>query len=170
MQVLSLGQKIPWRRKWQSTPVFLLGKSHQQRNLEGYSPWDHRVGHKWAYTLYYPLSQSRQWKTNLQLWGNKLLIDTSSKAGTSLILVDFGSRKVQCSNNYHQQKCIAYWCKFFQECKRLVKGLLSLPDPETYYEEYLLKPCVSSGSDQSKKSHAEIRYNCSHPLRTTCCP
>ena len=27
-----------WRRKWQSTPVFLPGKSHRQRGLEGYSP------------------------------------------------------------------------------------------------------------------------------------
>ena len=26
-------RKIPWRRKWQSTPVFLPGKSHGQRNL-----------------------------------------------------------------------------------------------------------------------------------------
>ena len=32
--------KIPWRRKWQPTPVFLLGKSHEQRSLAGYSPWD----------------------------------------------------------------------------------------------------------------------------------
>ena len=31
--------KIPWRRKWQFTPVFLPGKSHGQRSLEGYSPW-----------------------------------------------------------------------------------------------------------------------------------
>ena len=31
--------KIPWRRKWQSTPVFLPGKSHGQRSLVGYSPW-----------------------------------------------------------------------------------------------------------------------------------
>ena len=29
--------KIPWRRKWQHTPVFLPGKSHGQRNLAGYS-------------------------------------------------------------------------------------------------------------------------------------
>ena len=34
-----LGQKIPWRRKWQSTPVFLPGESHGQRSLSGYSPW-----------------------------------------------------------------------------------------------------------------------------------
>ena len=38
--------KTPWRRKWQSTPVFLPGKSHRQRSLVGYSPWGHkRVGH-----------------------------------------------------------------------------------------------------------------------------
>ena len=30
--------KIPWIRKQQSTPVFLLGKSHRQRSLVGYSP------------------------------------------------------------------------------------------------------------------------------------
>ena len=32
-------RKIPWRREWQSTPVFLPGKSHRQRSLAGYSPW-----------------------------------------------------------------------------------------------------------------------------------
>ena len=31
--------KIPWRRKWQPTPIYLPGKFHEQRNLEGYSPW-----------------------------------------------------------------------------------------------------------------------------------
>ena len=30
--------KSPWRKKWQATPVSLLGKSHEQRNLVGYSP------------------------------------------------------------------------------------------------------------------------------------
>ena len=29
---------IPWRRKWQPTPVFLPGKFHGQRSLAGYSP------------------------------------------------------------------------------------------------------------------------------------
>ena len=31
--------KIPWRRKWQPTPIFLPGQSHEQRNLVGYSLW-----------------------------------------------------------------------------------------------------------------------------------
>ena len=29
-------RKIPWRRKWQPTPVFLPGKCHGQRSLAGY--------------------------------------------------------------------------------------------------------------------------------------
>jgi len=39
-------RKIPWRRKWQPTPVFLPGESHGQRSLVGYSPRGHkRVRH-----------------------------------------------------------------------------------------------------------------------------
>ena len=34
--------KIPWRREWQPTPVFLPGKFHGQRSLAGYSPWYHK--------------------------------------------------------------------------------------------------------------------------------
>ena len=53
--------KIPWRREWQPTPVFLPEESHGQRSLMGYSPWDHRVEHNWAtntFTLKAPLLSS----------------------------------------------------------------------------------------------------------------
>ena len=30
--------KIPWRREWQPTPLFLLGEFHGQRSLTGYTP------------------------------------------------------------------------------------------------------------------------------------
>ena len=30
--------KIPWRRAWQPTHVFLPGESHGQRSLAGYNP------------------------------------------------------------------------------------------------------------------------------------
>ena len=40
--------KIPCRRTWQPTPVFLPEEFHRQRSLVGYSPWDHRVGHYWS--------------------------------------------------------------------------------------------------------------------------
>ena len=32
--------KIPWRREWLPTPVFLPGESHRQKRLAGYSPWN----------------------------------------------------------------------------------------------------------------------------------
>ena len=34
--------KIPWRRKWQPTPVFLTGESHGQGRLVGYTPKDRK--------------------------------------------------------------------------------------------------------------------------------
>ena len=35
-------RKIPCRRKWQPTPVFLPGKSHGQKNSLGYHTWGHK--------------------------------------------------------------------------------------------------------------------------------
>ena len=39
-------RKIPWRRKWKPTAVFLPEKFHGHRTLAGYSPWgckEHRI-------------------------------------------------------------------------------------------------------------------------------
>ena len=42
-------RKIPWRRNWQPSAVFLPGKSHGQRSLEGYNTWEgKRVRHNLA--------------------------------------------------------------------------------------------------------------------------
>ena len=41
-------RKIPWRRKWQPTPVFLPEKFHGEGSPEGYSSWDHRIRHNWV--------------------------------------------------------------------------------------------------------------------------
>ena len=35
-------EKIPWRRKWHPTLVFLPGKFHGWRSLACFSPWDHK--------------------------------------------------------------------------------------------------------------------------------
>ena len=60
-------RKIPWRRAWQPTPVFVPGESHGQRILVGNSPWgrkesnttEHR--HKHVCHLYLPMIQSNNW-------------------------------------------------------------------------------------------------------------
>ena len=44
----SQGWEDPWKRKWQPTPEFLPGKSHEQSSLTGYSRWGHRIGHDLA--------------------------------------------------------------------------------------------------------------------------
>ena len=62
--------KIPWRRKWQPTPVFWPGKAHGWRSLVGYSPWgSQRVWHNRA-TLLLHLCDCVKWP----LWkkGNHL--------------------------------------------------------------------------------------------------
>ena len=38
-QIRYLGRKIPWRRKWQPSSVFLPGESQGRRKLADYSPW-----------------------------------------------------------------------------------------------------------------------------------
>ena len=37
-----LSNTFPWRRQWQPTPVLLPGKSHGQRSLVDYGPWDRK--------------------------------------------------------------------------------------------------------------------------------
>ena len=39
MRVHPWFRKIPWRRAWKPTPVFLPGESHGRKSLAGYSPW-----------------------------------------------------------------------------------------------------------------------------------
>ena len=41
-RVRSLGGKYLLGKEWQPIPVFLLGESHGQRSLAGYSPWDQK--------------------------------------------------------------------------------------------------------------------------------
>ena len=58
-------RKIPWRREWQPTPVFLPGEFYGHRHLVDYSPWDCRVGYNWTtFTCNLGLSHnfSRAWK------------------------------------------------------------------------------------------------------------
>ena len=47
--------KIPWRRVWQPTPVFLLRESHGQRSLAGYSPWGRKKSDTTERLLLFPL-------------------------------------------------------------------------------------------------------------------
>ena len=47
-------RKIPWRRNWQPTPVFLPGESNGRRSLAGCSPQGHRESDTTAQTCICP--------------------------------------------------------------------------------------------------------------------
>ena len=63
-------EKIPWRREWQPTPVFLPGEFRGQRSLVGYSPWGHKVGRDWAHTTCIVDSLPYTAETNTTLQSN----------------------------------------------------------------------------------------------------
>ena len=49
-----------WRRKWQTTPVFLPGEYHGQGSLVGYSPWDRKESDTTGHTAHTVLLWSRR--------------------------------------------------------------------------------------------------------------
>ena len=59
-------RKIPWRRKWQPTPVFLPGKSRRQRSLVGYRP----KGHKEPDTTEATKQQQDECPRGVEKWRN----------------------------------------------------------------------------------------------------
>ena len=59
-------EKIPWRRKWQRTPVLLPGKSHGQGSLVGCSPWGcNELGMAEQLTLSISLSSGMMYESEL---------------------------------------------------------------------------------------------------------
>ena len=70
--------KIPWRKEWLPTPVFLPGEFHGQRSLAGYSPW----GCKQSDTTE-QLSLSFPFSHYIHLGLNESLVDQ--------VIVDFGN-------------------------------------------------------------------------------
>ena len=49
---------IPWSRKWQPTPVLLLGKFYGERSLAGYSSWGRKEVDTTEYTHTIPREHS----------------------------------------------------------------------------------------------------------------
>ena len=78
-------RKIPWRRKWQPTPVSLPARSHGQRSLAGYSP----SGHKESDTT------KARWRL-----GTPLLSPTCALFRVKVSHRQFQDPRVRCYNLY----------------------------------------------------------------------
>ena len=70
-------RKIPWRRKWQPTPLFLPGESHGRWNLAGYSPWGRKeldTTERLHFTSLHFFTSSFVKKSGF-LWGSKEMMN-----------------------------------------------------------------------------------------------
>ena len=82
-----------WRRKWQSTPVLLPGKSHGQRSLVGYSPWVRKESDTTERLHVHSAHKLNKQGDNIQLWHTPFPMTHSSTKNTSL-LASAGDRSV----------------------------------------------------------------------------
>ena len=64
--------KIPWRRKWQPTPVFLPGEFYGQRNLAGYSPWSCKESDTTQWLTHYQEKMRRWIPTLVFMWESQM--------------------------------------------------------------------------------------------------
>ena len=103
--------KIPWRRKWQPTPIFLPGKSHGQRSLAGYSPWGCRVGHDWLHFQFSLLPLLKNYCLDKLFC---LILTSLCSEWTKLVPVSWHVMKVlvhwiQCTETFHLHKILIKW-------------------------------------------------------------
>ena len=75
-------RKIPWRKKWQLTPLSLPRKPHGQRSMAGYSPWGCRVRDDWATNTLVSLSRLKTPMINI-LYKNSI-----SQTKQSFLILD----------------------------------------------------------------------------------
>ena len=87
-----LVRKIPWRKEWQPTSVFLPGEFHGQRSLVGYSSQGHKELDTIAFSLLATVSRRKKWSSMPKCTG-KLRWSIESLDSTREILVEWWRQK-----------------------------------------------------------------------------
>ena len=60
--------KIPWRRKWQPTPVLLPRRFHGWKNLWGYSPWGRKESDMTEWLPFFHGIKRGRWGSKGEKW------------------------------------------------------------------------------------------------------
>ena len=132
-------RKIPWRKKWQPTPVFLPGKSHGQRSLVDCK----KVGHK--------LETKQQLQ---QLWSKEW--PSKAKAFSFQCMTKFTTNKKKKSKGSSMSKSgrIEQWLKDMIQRIQF--------SPATWKETVPVKTCVSWNGVKWRsnylKTHLDNRF------------
>ena len=99
-------QKIPWRRKWQPTPVFMPRKSHGQWSLTGYSPrCRRRAGHDLAMEQQTSNNTSQWYHDSVFILGNRSNTHSTQLLFLPLLLTPDSSSTARVSFLPHQGLC-----------------------------------------------------------------
>ena len=80
-------RKIPWRREWLPTPVFLSGEFHTQRSLAGYSPWGRKREQPNSGNKNHGTSQGTSINPQKEAQRKELLLKQHSKGHPCLFLL-----------------------------------------------------------------------------------
>ena len=102
--------KIPWRRKWQPTPIFLPGESHGQRSLAVYSPWGHKeLGITERLTLSLSLSLTLRSALEFLLYLATELIITGSCTKSTFCRTSQSIREMVCCYTIKEDDTSSQW-------------------------------------------------------------
>ena len=104
--------KIPWRRKQQSTPVLLPGKSHGQRSLVGYSLWGRKESDTTERLHFYFAKQRPHQAAPARVSGSSLVRLVLSQQACAGVCEGCGARQAPLSMGILQARNTGVDCRF----------------------------------------------------------
>ena len=139
--------KIPWRRAWQRTPVFLLRKSHGQRRLVGYSPWGRKELDATERLMHADTQVILSHSISLsKCRGNPVLIDLVTLAEISDIIKTVIRRKTPAFSSAGSDLLHSLWKLLMQKHMRSVPTLATVlarrEDVQIVQEKCSAQTCV----------------------------
>ena len=156
--------KIPWKRKWQPTPVFLPGEFRGQRSPEGYSPWGRK-------RVRYDLVTMQQQTTRDSLSGQTvkwgcLLLEITARIKWNSVCKEMGTILpvsvqwlVSTAELWTLCWCRGGWWTLFEPiciCTSLREGTLLRWNTERVPVSIFLEPWLMNTWPDSHISHANL--------------
>ena len=165
---------LNWRRKWQPTPVFLLGQFHGQRSQAGYSPWGHKESGMTEHThisrsvllkpvLFKSQLQLFSWRRNGHQHSTDLRlalpVNAEASSGKAPLLLKFPQAKTHLNFTGQTWKPLFICFLFFPPKCPSCSGIHS--DPEIKCE-YFNKQYANPKAGENAENYMHHSPSCTH--------